>query len=131
MNSEMRSFFRFYAVGAMGIGVQFAALMLLRRGLGLTVLLATAIAVEAAVLHNFLWHERWTWVDRGLTSSSAGWRFLRFNAGNGLISLGGNVAIMWLLVSKFHTPDLAANAAAIAACSLANFLISDRWVFRQ
>ena len=55
------TFLKFNVVGAIGIGVQLAALTLLRDGVGLHYLLATAIAVEAAILHNFLWHMRWTW----------------------------------------------------------------------
>ncbi len=39
----------------------FAALTLL---LGPHYLVATALAVEMAVLHNFFWHRRWTWADR-------------------------------------------------------------------
>src|SRR5436190_21825889 len=34
---------------------------------GLPYLLATALAVEGAILHNFVWHERWTWADRVVT----------------------------------------------------------------
>jgi putative flippase GtrA len=33
-------------------------------------LLATALAVETAVIHNFLWHQRFTWSDRPATSPS-------------------------------------------------------------
>ncbi|HZA35631.1 MAG TPA: GtrA family protein, partial [Vicinamibacterales bacterium] len=54
----------FAGVGLMGFGVQVAVLGLLTAGAGLATAAATAIAVEAAVLHNFVWHERWTWRDR-------------------------------------------------------------------
>ena len=55
---------KFNAVGGVGILVQLGILTLLRSGLGVNYLLATAIAVEATVLHNFFWHERFTWADR-------------------------------------------------------------------
>lgn len=55
---------KFNTVGAIGIGVQLAALAILRSRLKLNYLLATGIAVEIAVLHNFVWHERFTWADR-------------------------------------------------------------------
>ena len=55
---------KFNAVGAIGIAVQLAVLTLLKSGLGLNYLLATALAVEVTVLHNFFWHERFTWGDR-------------------------------------------------------------------
>jgi putative flippase GtrA len=57
-------FFRFNVVGAMGVAVQLASLTLLVSGLGVHYLPATAIAIELSLLHNFLWHERWTWRER-------------------------------------------------------------------
>jgi len=51
---------KFNAVGGVGILVQLGTLTVLRSGLGVNYLLATAIAVEATVLHNFFWHERFT-----------------------------------------------------------------------
>jgi putative flippase GtrA len=55
---------KFNFVGAIGIGVQFGALFLFTSVFHLHYLAATALAVEAAVVHNFLWHENFTWVDR-------------------------------------------------------------------
>jgi putative flippase GtrA len=43
---------------------QLLILIVLKTGLGLDYLVATALAVEAAVVHNFLWHQRFTWIDR-------------------------------------------------------------------
>jgi putative flippase GtrA len=53
----------FVIVGALGFVVQIAALAALLAA-GCPYLIATAAAVEVAVLHNFAWHERWTWADR-------------------------------------------------------------------
>ncbi len=53
----------FSAVGLLGIFVHLSLLLLLTR-LEVHYLVSTALAVEATVLHNFLWHERWTWIDR-------------------------------------------------------------------
>lgn len=120
---------KFNFVGALGIGVQLAALAALT-ALGLGYLAATALAVEAALLHNFLWHERMTWRDRAtpLLRPVLG-RLLRFQLANGLISLIGNLLLMRLLVGVFHLPLLPANLAAIACCGVLNFLVSDRLVF--
>ena len=51
---------KFNAVGALGMAVQLGSLGFFVRVLGLHYLLATALAVEVAVLHNFIWHRRWT-----------------------------------------------------------------------
>jgi putative flippase GtrA len=93
-------------------------------------LLATSLAVEAAILHNFIWHRRFTWADRtgeGMRDGLSA--LLRFHVSNGSISLVGNLVLMWILVARFGLPVLPANLAAIAACFAANFLASDRWVF--
>ncbi len=93
---------------------------------------ATALAVEAAVLNNFLWHQRFTWRDRGGgPSRDAAIRLLQFNLSNGAVSIGGNLLLMRLLVGEAHLQALAANLISIAACSLVNFVVSDRWVFRS
>ena len=121
---------KFNFVGALGIGVQLGALALLAKVFGVPVLIATPIAVETAVLHNFVWHERYTWRDRTVKGSVWG-RLLRFHAGNGLISIGGNVVFMALFYSLLHLPLLIANGCSIAACSLLNFAASEWFVFRR
>jgi putative flippase GtrA len=126
---------KFNLVGGVGIVVQFAALFLLKSVLRFEYLLATAIAVEAAVVHNFVWHEQFTWADRIKRDSlQPAWResflrLLRFNLANGAVSLLGNLALMKVMVGQGHMNYLVANAIAIALCSLASFLVSNEWVF--
>lgn len=121
---------KFNAVGLIGVAVQLSALAFLQRVAGIGYLLATALAVECAILHNFLWHERWTWRDRpGAGSAFA--RLLRFNLGAGLVSIACNLVMMRVLVGVYHAPLLPANLLAIAVGSIANFLVSDRLVFRK
>jgi putative flippase GtrA len=120
---------KFNAVGAMGICVQLAVLASLRSGLGWNYLLSTAFAVEVTIIHNFFWHERFTWSDR-FTDSRLG-RFAAFNLSNGAISLLGNIGIMKLLAGVVGLNYFLANMIAIAACSLLNFAVGDQFVFTQ
>jgi len=121
---------KFNAVGALGIAVQLATLLSLKSGLHLSYLAATALAVEAAVIHNFLWHERYTWTDRVRPSwPSSLLRLFRFNLTTGAVSIAGNLALMKIMVGLGHLHFLIANGIAIAVCSLANFLVSEQWVF--
>lgn len=124
-------FSRFSLVGAIGIGVQLVALALLRRA-GVDYLTATVLAVEITILHNFVWHERYTWVDRTQTSPRD-WlrRLLSFNLTTGGVSLLGNVVLMRWLVGEAHLPVLPANLLAITGCWVLNFVVSDRVVFRR
>ena len=122
---------KFNLVGAVGIGVQLASLWMLTV-VGLSYMLATALAVETAVLHNVIWHELYTWVDRTDESvHSSLRRLLRFNFTTGAVSIAGNLLLMRLMVGGGHLRPILANVISIAICSLVNFLVSDRWVFRR
>lgn len=128
---QARRFLRFNLVGAIGIVVQLGVLELLRRT-GMDYLIATVLAVEAAILHNFVWHERYTWRDRvGALRSELLARLVRFHLTNGAVSLVGNALAMRWLVGGLHFPVLPANLIAIAACCVLNFLLSDRVVFTR
>jgi putative flippase GtrA len=121
MTAAHRRLLKFCFVGAIGIGVQLGLLTMLRR-LQADYLAATGLAVEGAVIHNFLWHRRFTWVDRTQGGVCDFFQsLLRFHLSNGLISLFGNVALVHILVGKFELPVFAANIAAIALCFVVNF----------
>ena len=129
LRAGMLRWLKFNAVGAIGIGVQLAMLAALRSGFKMGYLSATALAVEATVIHNYLWHERFTWVDRGTDSSLA--RFAKFNLTTGLFSIAGNVVLMRVFVGLLGMNYLVANVVTIATCSIVNFVVSDRVVFES
>ena len=121
---------KFNAVGGVGIVVQLAALGIFRSWMKLDYLLATGLAVEIAVIHNFLWHERFTWADRRSSGAAHSlFRLTKFNASNGAVSIAGNLGLMWLLVGELKVNYVVANCFAIAVCSLVNFWLGDRFVF--
>jgi len=127
----MRRWIAFISVGALGIVIQLFVLAVLAGGLGLNYLLATGLAVEAAILHNFMWHETWTWSDRSRGDRAGMWRRLvRFHAANGAISVAGNIVLMWFFVGTLALNKTLASALAIALCSILNFFASDRLVFQ-
>jgi putative flippase GtrA len=123
----LHRFARFSIVGAGGVIVQTVTLGVLLRIAGMHYLVATAIAVEASVLHNFVWHRRWTWSDRPRARTAVA--LLKFNATNGAASLIGNLALMFLLVGILHMNPYAANLITIVICSMVNFALADRFVF--
>jgi len=138
--SRLTRWLKFNFVGGIGIGVQFVALFLLKSILNFDYMFGTVFAVEAAVVHNFVWHEQFTWSDRLTTDRITtdrvppAWRrslarFARFNLTTGAVSIVGNLALMRVMVGEGHLNYLLANAIAIALCSIANFQVSDRWVF--
>src|SRR5262245_41304223 len=97
---------RFASVGMMGFAVQLALVHVLTGVAGIDYLVSVVIAVEAAILHNFIWHERWTWRDRvtGAGREAVYARLVRFNVAAGLISILGNVGFTALFVELVGAP---------------------------
>ena len=129
MNIWVRSVW-FNAVGALGIGVQLAAVWLLVDVAHVQYLLATTAAVGLAVGHNFTWRWCWTWRDRAETGSLTG-AFVRFAAANGVLSLVGNLGMTATLVSGVRLNPVLANAVGMGVCGLLNIWLGDEVVFRR
>ncbi|HEU4693865.1 MAG TPA: GtrA family protein [Vicinamibacterales bacterium] len=119
---------RFNVVGVMGFALQMATLWLLVRWTGASAGVAVTVAVLAAVSHNFLWHERFTW--HGLPRQHRMRRWLSFHLSTGTVSLLTNVGVTMVVMHVTGLPVLLANVVAVALGSLANFWINDRLVFR-
>src|SRR5438132_13367655 len=127
----MIHFIRFNLVGVLGFALQSSALFILTHSVHpIGYLVATAAAVELAVLNNFVWHQRWTWKDRPSANTSETLRrLLKFNITNGAVSLTGNLVFMSILVGRAGLPIAGANVAIVAACASRNFFLADRIAF--
>ena len=127
----MLHWIKFNVVGVLGFALQSGALFILTHTAPrFSYLAATAVAVELAVLNNFLWHQRWTWNDRPTATRKETLRRLaKFNVTTGMVSIAGNLALMNLLVGRFGLPIIGANLASVAACSILSFILSDRIAF--
>ena len=120
---------KFNAVGAMGMAVQITTLAVGVHLLELHYILATVLAVEAALLHNFVWHVTWTWpAHTGVHRWPLG-SLLRFQLITGTVSIAGNTGFMWILVETVQLEPVFANLICIGACSLVNFAVCSRFVF--
>jgi putative flippase GtrA len=111
----------------MGMVVQLTVLALAHRVAPGHYLLASAVAVELAVLHNFVWHQHYTWRDRRDDSALVS-RLMRFQLSNGMVSMLGNLVVMRVL-HGVGVPLLVSNGIAILCCSMVNFCLSDAWAF--
>jgi putative flippase GtrA len=123
----MIRWWKFNAVGVAGVVVQLSALSLFANLWGIHYLPATALAVEIALLHNFVWHEAWTW--RGLPPKDRWRRLRRFHVANGLVSILFNTLFTWCFKARLGLPLVPANVAAIAVTSVLNFALAHCWVF--
>ena len=126
-----RRWFTFNGIGMVGLAVQLGMLALLVHVFDWHYLIATAVAVETAVLHNFIWHQHVTWRERrDVGPDTVLVRLGRFHLLNGVISLVGNIALMALLTGGLKMDPLPANVLSVLACSVVNFLASEVLVFR-
>lgn len=115
---------RFGIVGASGVLVNNAVLFLLHGALGWHLILASVVAVETAIVNNFIWNDMWTFSER----TPARFRFLRFN----LVSLGGlvvNTGALAGIVALTGVHYLVANLVAIGVAMAWNFSANARWTW--
>ena len=120
---------RFGLVGLSGVLVNTAILWAIVQGMRLPVLLASALATEAAILSNFALNDRWTF-RAGVHRHSFGMRLLRFNG----VSLGGmaiTAGILALLISYGHLHLLLANLLAIGGATTWNYIVNSRWTWND
>jgi putative flippase GtrA len=125
LRARVRRPMRFCVVGATGAAVNTAVLYLLSRGLGLPLLVSSALAVELAIVSNYLLNDRWTFATRRPSLR----RFAKFNIAS-LAGLSLNVTTVWLL-TRSGVYFLVANLVGIAAAVAANYVFSAAWVWRR
>jgi len=127
----MLHWIKFNVIGVLGFALQAGVLFVLTHTTHrISYLTATALAVELAVLNNFVWHQLWTWSDRPATTVAEKLRRLvKFNITTGLVSIFGNLVFMSILVGRFGLAIVLANLISVLACSLLNFILADRIAF--
>jgi putative flippase GtrA len=118
---------RYLTVATLGAAVQ-AAVVVGASAAGCTPVAATLLGIEAATLHNFAWHDQWTWNDRPRRGR---WtmRLARYNLLMAGSSLVVGAAVTWAVVAGLGWGVLPANAVAVCVAAGANYLTSDRLVF--
>jgi len=122
----IRKAVKFGIVGASGVVVNSVALFILHDLLDLSLLAASPIAVELAILNNFVWNNFWTFRTQGVQLA----RLAKFN----LVSLGGLVIttiVLNTLVAYTGMYYLLANLIAIGVAMTWNFGINFLWTWRQ
>jgi len=127
--STFHRWVKFSVVGMAGLAVQLGVLWICTRYWGIPPAMAIVLAVEAAILHNFVWHEVWTW--RGVDRSGRWVRLWRFHVATGGISIASNTILTIAFKDALGIPLMAANVVAVAVTALLNFALADLWVFRE
>lgn len=90
---------RFMIVAWTGTGVNTAALYLFKGFLNVPIIPASLIAIELAIIHNFIWLRHWAWADRRTRGGlRAFFRQLAiYNVCTGTTDFLVSVPALWLL----------------------------------
>jgi putative flippase GtrA len=113
---------KFVVVGFIGILISTGVLYLLSRRLALPLVVSSGVAVELAVISNFLLNSSWTFASYPSLP-----RFAKFNVAS-LAGLAVNAAGVWLL-SRLGFYLLAAELIGVAVGLAVNYLFSVLWVW--
>ena len=123
---DNRRMAKFALVGMTGVVVNLALLWLLHGQLGLNDLIAVPIAVEASILSNFLFNDRFTFKDR--QRGHAAQRLLQFNVVS-LLALLVNLTAYTVLAKGFGMHYLLAEFFAIVVAFGANYAGNLHWTY--
>ena len=126
MNGSLfRQYIRFCMVGGSGVLVDMGLLFLLVDQWSWNLTLAKVVAAEVALLNNFSWNDRWTFL--GAESKRSRWqRLVRFQT----VCLGGMalaVGALHVMALAFGWNTYAANGVAIVVASVWNFGMNRRF----
>lgn len=121
--------FKFFVAGLLGFAVQVGLLAGLIAA-GMHYIAATMLAVELAIVVNFVSHERWTFNDRANGARGAVQRFVKYNALTAATSLVGSLVITAGLVEGLALGPVTANIISVMALGAINFIGADQFVFR-
>ena len=128
---DWKRIFKFGIVGLSGIVVNLGILFLLVEFFTLNKDLASPIAIEFAILNNFIWNDLWTFGSAENQNVSSRWhRLVTFN----LVSFGGaaiNYAIFLVLTIWFAVYYMAAQLIGILISFVWNFLVNRRVTWKR
>jgi len=110
---------RYAAVGLVGNAIALGVFAVLADSIGVSA--AATLSFITALAHNFAWNRSWTFDAAHLPAIPQAARFVIVQVAFLLVSLG----ILHLLIA-FGTDDVVAQALAMVAVAVPNFL-SHRW----
>ncbi|MDD5675113.1 MAG: GtrA family protein [Chitinivibrionales bacterium] len=123
---------KFAAVGGSGVVVNAGIFYVLTKRTTIDYRLLSPIAIECAIINNFLWNHLWTWADKKTARKRhVVARLLKFNLSSGLTALVVNWGILILLTEVFGQNKYVANLIGIALGTVINFFVSHFWTFKH
>jgi putative flippase GtrA len=132
MTSSFLRFVKFGIVGGSGVVVNVGLLYAFTAYAKIDYRIASIIAIECAVINNFLWNYFWTWKDRQAGSKrSFAYMLFKFHLSSGLTALIVNWGLLVLLTETLHFYYHISNLIGIGCGAVVNFVLGHYWVFAK
>lgn len=91
---------------------------------------ASLVAIQIAIINNFIWNRKFTWTDRPMQGIEAILKgLLRFTLVS-WIAGGINWVVLLALTRFLGMHYMIANLIAIFIASILNYFLNDLWTFR-
>jgi len=123
-----KEFIKYCFVGALGAFVNMGLLILLTRFFQMTIEYASPIAIETAIISNFIFNNIWTFSSR-TEKAAIMTRFFRFH----MVALTAglvNYIVLLILVYALGMLDIIANIIGIVSAMMVNYTLNSRWTWK-
>jgi putative flippase GtrA len=129
---HIRRILKFQMVAWIGTLINQGVLWLLKGQFEIPIAIASACAIELAIIHNFTWHYFVTWRER--VSGTFGdyfIRLLKYNTVTASIDFVCNLSVLLILTHYTNLHYLLANPLGMLAGPIFKFLANEFIIFRK
>ncbi len=126
---NLEDFMKYSLVGVSGVFVNLGLYLFLTRYYEISELVAPLIAIESALISNFILNNFWTFGKR-ITQSRIRVKFAKFHLVSGFSALINYSAFLTLFL-VFGLYDILANLIGIGLAAIVNYLINSNWTWKD
>ena len=126
---NLEDFMKYSLVGVSGVFVNLGLYLFLTRYYEISVVVAPLIAIESALISNFILNNFWTFGKR-ITQSRIRVKFVKFHLVSGFSALINYSAFLTLFL-VFGLYDILANLIGIGLAAIVNYLINSNWTWKN
>ena len=126
---NLEDFMKYSLVGVSGVFVNLGLYLFLTRYYEISEVVAPLIAIESALISNFILNNFWTFSKR-VTQSRIRVKFIKFHLVSGLSALI-NYSVFLALFLVFGLFDILANLIGIGLAAIVNYLINSNWTWKN
>lgn len=126
----LKRIFSFQFIGWIGTVLNLAVLWLCYDVLQWSLLVSGALAIEAAIIHNFVWYYFWTWSDRvEYTFRDFFHLLVKYNILTAAIDFIIRLSILWVLTEYFGIHYLISDIIGMFIAPIIKYITNDAYIF--